>query len=108
MAFKDQRRQKYLSPKGYAYITEYLDISSKSAPEDLADPTLPEHARSSTLWAMASHSLERLLLNYTAGHPIAELADQLPAVIQAFDDFIPTENPPSNEAFTLDITQLEA
>ena len=48
------------------------------------------------------------MLNYTAGHPIAELANQLPSVIQGFEEFIPTESPPPNEAYTLDITQLEA
>jgi len=57
---------------------------------------------------MATSTLELLILRYTAGQPITQLSRELPSVIQAFAVFIPFENPPPNEARTLEITQHEA
>ncbi|WP_261803401.1 PoNi-like cognate immunity protein [Variovorax sp. PAMC26660] len=65
-------------------------------------------ARSSFAWSVATSSLELLILRYTAGHPVDELVAELPAVIAAFDRYIPLDNPPPHEAHTLTITQHEA
>ncbi|MFM2465863.1 DUF1911 domain-containing protein [Paraburkholderia sp. RL17-368-BIF-A] len=71
-------------------------------------------ADSSLRWAIASKSLQLLLLNYTAGQPIEELKAQLPDLIERFDVYIQHEvsprskNPPENVADTLEITQLDA
>lgn len=108
MAFKDVRRQKYLGEARAKERDNDLQYRIQEFSPKIRDDTLVARAHRSYAWSVASESLELLILRYTAGHPIAELAKQLPPVIQAFDNFIPFDNPPSNEAHTLEITQLEA
>jgi len=109
MAFKDARRQKFLGEARAKEFDEDLLEQVQRAGKKMHDETLVADARSDYAWSVASDSLQLLILRYTAGHSIAELAKQLPPVIQAFDAFIPYDNPSHpNEAYTLTITQQEA
>jgi hypothetical protein len=114
MVFRDERRQKFLDERRYAESVNELEMRIAIREKSLAEEALTERAISSFHWHIASVKLELLLLHYTAGRPLAELRDQLPAVISAFDAYIVVEriprkqSPPRNEAETLEITQLEA
>jgi hypothetical protein len=114
MAFRDQRRQRFLDETHTQRLSEYLKEVIALKTEKLKRENLRTETRESAAWLLACSKLERLLLYYTAGHTFAELRDQLPAVIAAFDGFISIEQvpreqtPPRNEAETLEITQLEA
>jgi hypothetical protein len=108
MAFKNQRRQRFIDEAHYKDFREELQEYLNAAHESLQNPDQSLKAKRSTLWAVATHLLEILILDYTAGHPINELSEQLPAVIEAFNTFIPFDNPRPNEAHTLEITQQEA
>jgi len=108
MAFRDQRRQKFLDEHYYSESVGELAERVAIREKGLAEEVLTPSAISSFRWHIASVKLEVLLLHYTAGRPVAELREQLPAVIVAFDAFIPLDNPNPNEAHTLEITQLEA
>lgn len=108
MTFKDLRRQKFLGEVHAREFEDQLAYRMQLAREDLAKPDLMDRVRSSCMWCIASTSLELLILRYTAGQPVAELAKQLPAVIAAFETYVPLNNPPPQEAHTLTITQHEA
>ncbi|CBJ34551.1 PoNe immunity protein domain-containing protein [Ralstonia solanacearum] len=114
MAFKDTRRQKFLSEKDYVANQDWFEDSVRRAQHILREQELIPSAKSSFRWRIASDGLQLLILRYTAGRPIEELRAQLPAVIEDFDVYIANEisprsaNPPRNEADTLEITQLEA
>jgi len=114
-AFNKSRRQKFLSEKDYLEEEDAYTYGIQSRYESLAsDKPRAPGADSRLRWAIASDSLELLLLNYTAGQPIEELKAQLPDVIKRFDVYIQHEvsprskNPPENVADTLEITQLDA
>jgi hypothetical protein len=109
MVFRDERRQRFLDETRYkerdADLVDRIPYFGKQIWEE----GIREGARGSFAWTVASENLELLLLRYTAGRPLAELREQLPAVISAFDAFIPLDIPEHpNEAHTLEITQLEA
>lgn len=109
MAFKDERRQKFLDKNHYEEFIKDLAYAIKKREDGLInEESLTPAAVSSFKWRIASSKLELLLLNYTGGRPLTELHNELPAVIQAFDDYIPFDTPPPNEAKSLEITQLEA
>lgn len=113
--FNKSRRQKFLSEKDYVEEEDAYRYGIQLSYESLAsDKPVGPGADSSLRWAIASKSLQLLLLNYTAGQPIEELKAQLPDVIERFDVYIQHEvsprskNPPENVADTLEITQLGA
>jgi hypothetical protein len=115
MAFKDVRRQKFLSENRYSLNERrLLESMRRSRNRLVTDNELIPAAKASFRWAIASDGLEQLMLHYTAGCPIEDLRDQLPQVIADFDIYIANEtsprkqNPPQNVADTLEITQLEA
>jgi hypothetical protein len=108
MAFKDVRRQKFLGEARAKEFDEDLRHSIESAREKLDLPELSERARRSFAWSVASESLERLILSYTAGRRVSDMSDALPSVISAFNRFVPCDIPRPNEAHTLTITQHEA
>ena len=115
MNFNKIRRQKFLTEKKYleeeGAIKYGRELSKKSLESN--KPKAPR-ADSSFRWHLAYGNLKLLLLYYTAGRPIPELRDQLPDVIEGFDFFmankvLPSEmNPPTNEADTFEISQLDA
>jgi len=108
MEFRDIRRQRFLDE---AHAKERDDDLTYRIDLDrpfIHDESLVMDARSSFAWSMATSTLELLVLRYTAGNSVTELSRELPSVIQAFDAFIPFDNPPPNEAHTLTITQHEA
>ncbi|WP_256219432.1 PoNe immunity protein domain-containing protein [Variovorax sp. 770b2] len=86
---------------------DLTDEITRSLPR-IADETRVHAARGDYAWSVATSTLELLILRYTAGYSITELSRDIPSVIEAFDAFIPFENPPPYEAHTLTITQLEA
>ncbi len=113
--FSKNRRQKFLSEKDYVEEEDAYRYGIQSRYESLSsDKPMAPGADSRLRWAIASKSLQLLLLNYTAGRPIEELKAQLPEIIERFDIYIQHEvsprskNPPENVADTLDITQLDA
>jgi hypothetical protein len=108
MKFNDIRRQRFLAENHAAEREEDLRYRIEHFERETHQAGLREEARSSFAWTTASDSLKLLILRYTAGQPIAELSREIPLVISKFDAFIPLENPPTNEAHTLTITQLEA
>ena len=108
MAFKDIRRQKFLDENHASEFDEELNHRMQLISNEIGDATLVDETRSVFAWRIASDSLKLLILRYTAGNSVAELSRELPSVIQAFDAFIPLDNPPPNEAHTLTITQQEA
>ena len=109
MAFKDVRRQKFLSEKQYKNYDEWLQQTIGSAREKLQVGGLISAAEQSFSWGVASDSFKLLILKYTAGASLSELSAKVPEMIQAFDEFIPIDKPAiPNEAYTLDIPQLEA
>lgn len=109
MAFKNERRQRFLAENHYQEFSGGLAETIKRREEGLTteDSLIPK-AISSFKWRIATSKLELLLLDYTAGISLFELRSQLPGVIQAFDSYIPYDNPRPGEAHTLEITQLEA
>jgi hypothetical protein len=114
MAFKDVRRQKFLSEKDYLTNHDWFEDSVRRARKILVDEELIPDAKDSFRWRIASDNLSLLILQYTAGNSISELRAHLTQVIEDFDAFIAHEisprkdDPPRNEADTLEITQLEA
>lgn len=114
MAFNETRRQKFLSQTHYQQQSDWLRSNIASYLENLRQNELVPDAISECKWLIASNSLERLILSYTGGGDVSDLRAQLPAVIEAFDDFSAHEisprrkNPPRAVADTLEITQLEA
>ncbi len=108
MTFREDRRQRFIDEKHFKDYKEQLQEYINCGRESLQNPEQSLPAKSSTLWAVACNLLELLILDYTAGRPISELGNQVPEVIQAFDEFIPFDNPAPAEAHTLEITQQEA
>ncbi len=109
MAFRDERRQKFLDERHYRKLEATLNYRVQDSKVEAHNELLLPEARSEYAWFAASDSLKLLALRYTAGYPLGELRNQLPALIDAFDTFIPLDNPEhTNEAHTLEITQLEA
>ena len=108
MAFRDVRRQKFMAETHAKEFDEELAVRIQDFAQEINNETLVADARRSFAWHVASDSLELLILRYTAGRSISELARQLPAVIAAFDTYIPFDNPAPNDAHTLEITQQEA
>ncbi|OLL28326.1 hypothetical protein BTH42_27715 [Burkholderia sp. SRS-W-2-2016] len=113
--FNNTRRQKFLSEKDYVEEEYAYRHGIQSRYESLAsDKPKGPGADSRLRWAIASKSLQLLLLNYTAGRPIEELKVQLPEVIERFNVYVAHElsprskNPPENVADTFEITQLDA
>jgi hypothetical protein len=113
--FNKNRRQKFLSEKDYVEEEDSYRYGIQLAFESLSSnkPKAPG-ADSRHRWAIASKSLQLLLLNYTAGRPIEELKAQFPEVIGRFDVYMAnavsprSKNPPENVADTFEITQLDA
>lgn len=108
MGFRDQRRQKFLDEQRYRTLDRTLNYRAQDSNNEIHNESLVPEARSEYAWFAASDLLKLFLLRYTAGQPLSELSDQFPAVIRAFDIFIPLDNPYPNEAHTIEITQLEA
>jgi hypothetical protein len=108
MAFKDVRRQRFLGETRSTEFAEDLLHDIQSSRPKIGDESRHVQARSSYAWAVASESLQLLILRYTAGHPVRELSEEWLSVISAFDAFIPLDQPAPNEAHTLTITQHEA
>lgn len=113
--FNKIRRRKFLSEKDYIEEEDAYRHGIESRYELLASDTPRAPGADSRLrWSIAFKSLEKLLLDYTAGKPIEELTAQLPAVFERFDVYISDEvsprskSPPENVADTLEITQLDA
>lgn len=114
-SFNKIRRQKFLTEKDYLDTERGYKYGIQLSYESLASnkPKAPG-AESSNQWAIASESLQLLLLDYTAGKPIEELKVQLPVVIERFGIFIQHEvssrskNPPENVADALEFAQLDA
>ena len=101
MAFKDTRRQRFLNEAQVKAFGEILQDRVARSGKKMYDESLVAAARSSYAWLSASSSLELLILRYTAGQPVNELSNALPAVIAAFDSFIPLDIPQTpNEAHT--------
>lgn len=98
MAFKDERRQKFLDEKRYRDYEYRIKESTRLSREALAtDDELVPEAESSFRWAIASNGLKWIILQYTAGHPIEELRAQLPQVIEDFGVYIANEVSPRKE-----------
>jgi hypothetical protein len=108
MAFRDERRQMFLDETHYKEFDEELQYRIDDSAKHIWKENIRDGARRSFAWSVASEKLELLLLHYTGGLSLAQLHDQLPSVITAFDTYIPLDNPRPNEAHTLEITQLEA
>ncbi|ADU39675.1 Domain of unknown function DUF1910 [Variovorax paradoxus EPS] len=108
MAFKDVRRQSFLDEARAKEREEDLQDRINDFRTEIANTALREGARGSYAWKVASETLELLVLRYTAGSPIENLSRELPSVIEAFDRYIPFDNPRPSEARTLTVTQLEA
>lgn len=108
MAFKDVRRQSFLDEARAKERGEDLQDRINDFRTEIANTALREGARGSYAWKVASETLELLVLRYTAGSPIENLSRELPSVIEAFDRYIPFDNPRPSEARTLTVTQLEA
>jgi Domain of unknown function (DUF1911)/Domain of unknown function (DUF1910) len=108
MAFHQARRQRFLNEGHAREFADELRLRIRGSREELETDTLIERARQSFAWAAASDSLELLILRYTSGAAIEELASELPAVIGGFDAYVPLDNPPPNVAHTFTITQQEA
>ena len=108
MAFKDMRRQKFLSESHANERDDDLTFGIRRYTERVGNPELREEARGKSAWMAATYSLDLVILRYTAGRPIESLSRELPSVIEAFDRYIPFNNPPPSEARTLTITQIEA
>jgi hypothetical protein len=119
MNFNKTRRQKFLSEKDYLESRRLYEIDFNDTKSILFTgyhkdtPIIPE-AASSFRWDFAYDHMELLLLDYTAGRPIEEVQAQLKEVIDAFDvymanEVLPSERtPPTNEADTFNIEQLDA
>ncbi|WP_322093109.1 PoNe immunity protein domain-containing protein [Paraburkholderia bannensis] len=113
--FNKSRRQKFLSEKDYVEEEDSYRYGIQLAFESLSSnkPKAP-CADSRHRWAIASKSLQLLLLNFTAGRPLEELKARLPEVIERFNVYVTHEvsprskNPPENVADTFEITQLDA
>src|SRR5262249_52891267 len=113
--FSKTRRQKFLSEKDYVEEDDSYRYGIQLAFESLSsgEPKTPS-ADSRHRWAIASKSLQLLILNYTAGKPVEELREQFPEIINRFDTYIAhevsprKETPPRNVADTLEITQIDA
>ncbi|WP_255992351.1 PoNe immunity protein domain-containing protein [Chitinolyticbacter albus] len=108
MAFKDERRQRFISAAHYEQFRDQLALYIKVAHEKLALPELSERAVNSFKWDVASYALETLILDYTAGKSIEGLGANFPSIIDAFDVFISNEKIKPHVAAALEITQLEA
>ncbi|MCF1443238.1 PoNe immunity protein domain-containing protein [Ralstonia nicotianae] len=108
MAFNDIRRQRFLSAAHAEEFDADLKRRIESDLQTLAEEDLAQRARRSFAWSVASDSFERLILHYTAGKPVQDLKLELPSVIALFDAFVPVDKPRPNEAYALEITQLEA
>lgn len=108
MAFKDMRRQKFLSESHANERDDDLTFGIRRYTERVGNPDLREEARRKSAWMAATYSLELVILRYTAGRPIEELSRELPSVIEAFDRYVPFNKPRPNEARSLEITQIEA
>ncbi|WP_175983838.1 PoNe immunity protein domain-containing protein [Burkholderia vietnamiensis] len=113
--FNAMRRQKFLGQKEFLKAKRGFEYSIELSYEALSSvKQKAPGADSRHRWSIASESLQLLLLDYTAGHPIEELKAQLPEIIDRFDVYIQHEvsprskNPPENVADTLEITQLDA
>lgn len=113
--FNKMRRQKFLDEKTFSDNERGYEHGFTLRFESLAskNPKAPG-ADSRHRWAIASNSLELLLLNYTAGRPIEELREAFPEIIRRFDVYVENAvsprsmNPPRNVADTFEITQLDA
>ena len=107
MATNRVKRQKFLKTERSKELEIDLLESVALGAASLAKETDPG-ARGRLTWGMATESLELLILRYTAGFDIHDLRNELPQVIQRFDEFVPLDNPPPHRAYTFDITQEEA
>ena len=107
-------RQKFLNEINARELDDDLKHRIDGDRRHVAETELVKEAVSDYRWSIATGGLELLILRYTAGHSIEELRTQLPSVVENFDDFIGSEvsprlqDPPRNEADTLEITQHEA
>ncbi len=114
MILKKACRNIFFNEKDYLAKQDWFEDSIRRARKILVDEELIPDAEDSFRWRIASDSLNLLILQYTAGRPLDELGAQLPQVIRDFDVFVANEisprkdDPPRNEADTLEITQLEA
>ncbi|WP_419690007.1 PoNe immunity protein domain-containing protein [Burkholderia theae] len=82
-----KKRQKYITNK---YYVELEDVYRGEFSRILVELGRMESGRcnasSHFRWSLASGGLELLILNYTAGQPIAELREQFFSVIKNYDD----------------------
>uniref|UniRef100_UPI002AC33AD5 PoNe immunity protein domain-containing protein n=1 Tax=Paraburkholderia bannensis TaxID=765414 RepID=UPI002AC33AD5 len=113
--FSKLRRQKFLDEKTYQDNERGYKYGIQLRFESLSsDKPKAPGADSRYRWSIATESLELLLLDYTAGHPIEELKTQLPEVIERFNVYVAHEvsprsnRPPENVADTFEITQPDA
>jgi hypothetical protein len=113
--FNKNRRQKFLSEKDYFEEEDSYRNGIFSRYSSLAsDKPKAPGADSRLRWAIASKSLQLLLLNYTAGRPIEDLKAQFPEIIERFNVYVNqavsprSKTPPENVADTFEITQLDA
>ena len=97
MAFKDVRRQKFLSEKDYLTNYDWFEDSVRRARKILVDEELIPEAKDSFRWRIASDNLSLLILQYTAGKSISELRAHLTKVIEDFDTFVANEISPHDE-----------
>ncbi|WP_233102017.1 PoNe immunity protein domain-containing protein [Variovorax sp. IB41] len=107
-------RQRFLSEIHAFELGGDLEHRIDGDRRHIAETELVKDAVSDYRWSIATGGLELLILRYTAGHSIEELSTRLPSVIEDFGDFISSEvsprlqDPPRDEADTLEITQHEA
>jgi hypothetical protein len=106
--FHERRRQKLLGQKEYTEFDEQLDMYEASHQKLLGEQDLRPGAVESEKWLVASDRLKKLILHYTAGDSLNELAKRVPPMIDAFDKHNAIETRRPGHAWTLEITQIEA
>jgi hypothetical protein len=106
--FHERRRQKLLGQDEYARYEKRLGMYEASQKELLSETDLHPDAIQETSWLIASNRLEKLVLHYTAGDSLDQIAAQVAPVIEAFDKHNAIERRKPGHARTLEITQLEA
>jgi hypothetical protein len=106
--FHERRRQKLLGQKEFLEFDEELGMYEVAKQKLLHREDLRPEGAQGARWTIATNRLEKLVLHYTAGDSLDELAKQIPPIIEAFGQFIAIETRPAGHAATLEITQLEA
>ena len=114
MSTKKTTRQRFMNASLFSETANHFQQSIQTYKKELEQGGLTLKAEQSFLWLISLHSLELLILKFTNGGPIDSIRNEIPNLIQNFEEFIQAEAKyrssikNKTKASTLEITQLEA